>query len=154
MVFSPQENVGLEFSAWISLKLPPLFKIFFFAMKQVSYAKHVSESLGADIHPDISWTSSLNTPPPLASTLILSMQIIQLVVLEYTVLCMCDFLRLVCLLNFLAKPNESPCPASVPADKNVLVSTLSSPSIQQTLRETTNVPECLVSGSAACASLW
>ncbi|XP_039637149.1 breast cancer type 2 susceptibility protein isoform X2 [Perca fluviatilis] len=36
----------------------------------VSYAKHVSESLGAHIHSDMSWTSSLNTPPP--STLILS----------------------------------------------------------------------------------
>ncbi|XP_028429064.1 breast cancer type 2 susceptibility protein isoform X1 [Perca flavescens] len=36
----------------------------------VSYAKHVSESLGAQIHSDMSWTSSLNTPPP--STLILS----------------------------------------------------------------------------------
>uniref|UniRef100_A0A8D3EDB8 Uncharacterized protein n=1 Tax=Scophthalmus maximus TaxID=52904 RepID=A0A8D3EDB8_SCOMX len=31
----------------------------------VSYAKQISESLGAQIHPDISWTSSLNTPPAL-----------------------------------------------------------------------------------------
>ncbi|KAF3693199.1 Breast cancer type 2 susceptibility protein Fanconi anemia group D1 protein [Channa argus] len=38
----------------------------------VSYAKHISESLGAQIHPDISWTSSLNTPPAVPSTLILS----------------------------------------------------------------------------------
>ncbi|KAM9852862.1 breast cancer type 2 susceptibility protein [Aulostomus maculatus] len=37
----------------------------------ISYTKHISESLGAQ-HLDISWTSSLNTPPPLASTLILS----------------------------------------------------------------------------------
>ncbi|XP_034722037.1 breast cancer type 2 susceptibility protein [Etheostoma cragini] len=36
----------------------------------VSYGKRVSESLGAQIHCDMSWTSSLNTPPP--STLILS----------------------------------------------------------------------------------
>ncbi|XP_056906119.1 breast cancer type 2 susceptibility protein [Takifugu flavidus] len=34
-----------------------------------SHVKRISESLGAEIHPDISWTSSLNTPPP--STLIL-----------------------------------------------------------------------------------
>uniref|UniRef100_A0A8C7WVW6 Breast cancer type 2 susceptibility protein n=1 Tax=Oryzias sinensis TaxID=183150 RepID=A0A8C7WVW6_9TELE len=37
-----------------------------------SYAKHISESLGAQINPDISWTSSLNTPPAVPSTLILS----------------------------------------------------------------------------------
>uniref|UniRef100_A0A8C6PCV6 Breast cancer 2, early onset n=1 Tax=Nothobranchius furzeri TaxID=105023 RepID=A0A8C6PCV6_NOTFU len=37
----------------------------------ISYAKHISESLGAQINPDISWTSSLNTPPAVASTLIL-----------------------------------------------------------------------------------
>ncbi|XP_070762067.1 breast cancer type 2 susceptibility protein [Enoplosus armatus] len=55
-----------------------------------SYAKHVSESLGAQIHPDMSWTSSLNTPPVVPSTLILS------------------------------KTDESPCPVSVSAEKNVL----------------------------------
>ncbi|XP_061733286.1 breast cancer type 2 susceptibility protein isoform X2 [Nerophis ophidion] len=38
----------------------------------LSYAQHIPESLSAIIHPDISWTSSLNTPPALASTLILS----------------------------------------------------------------------------------
>ncbi|XP_041797388.1 breast cancer type 2 susceptibility protein [Chelmon rostratus] len=53
-----------------------------------SYAKHISESLGAQIHHDMSWTSSLNTPP--ASTLILT------------------------------KPDESPCPVSVSADKNTV----------------------------------
>ncbi|XP_061682566.1 breast cancer type 2 susceptibility protein [Syngnathoides biaculeatus] len=37
----------------------------------VSYAQRISESLGADINPDISWTSSLNTPP-LPSTFIFS----------------------------------------------------------------------------------
>ncbi|XP_051933627.1 uncharacterized protein LOC127608546 [Hippocampus zosterae] len=37
-----------------------------------NYAQRISESLGADIHPDISWTSSLNTPPALPSTLIIS----------------------------------------------------------------------------------
>uniref|UniRef100_A0A672JEJ5 BRCA2 DNA repair associated n=1 Tax=Salarias fasciatus TaxID=181472 RepID=A0A672JEJ5_SALFA len=36
-----------------------------------SYAKHISESLGAQINPDFSWTSSLNTPPAVPSTLIL-----------------------------------------------------------------------------------
>ncbi|XP_073341507.1 uncharacterized protein [Pagrus major] len=56
----------------------------------VSYAKHISESLGAQIHPDISWTSSLNTPPAIPSTLILT------------------------------KPDESPCPLSASADKNVV----------------------------------
>ncbi|KAM9318754.1 breast cancer type 2 susceptibility protein [Pholidichthys leucotaenia] len=39
--------------------------------KNVSYAKYISESLGAQINPDISWTSSLNTPPAVPSTLIL-----------------------------------------------------------------------------------
>uniref|UniRef100_A0A3Q3FAJ5 BRCA2 DNA repair associated n=1 Tax=Kryptolebias marmoratus TaxID=37003 RepID=A0A3Q3FAJ5_KRYMA len=37
----------------------------------INYAKHISESLGAQINPDISWTSSLNTPPAVPSTLIL-----------------------------------------------------------------------------------
>lgn len=45
--------------------------MFLFLMIQMSYAKHISESLGAQINPDISWTSSLNTPPPVPSTLIL-----------------------------------------------------------------------------------
>ncbi|XP_051253121.1 breast cancer type 2 susceptibility protein isoform X2 [Dicentrarchus labrax] len=56
----------------------------------VSYAKNISESLGAQIHHDMSWTSSLNTPPAIPSTLILT------------------------------KPDESPIPASVSADKNVV----------------------------------
>ncbi|KAM3615946.1 uncharacterized protein V6R79_010079 [Siganus canaliculatus] len=37
----------------------------------LSRAKEISESLGAQIHHDLSWTSSLNTPP-VASTLILT----------------------------------------------------------------------------------
>ncbi|XP_037534210.1 breast cancer type 2 susceptibility protein [Nematolebias whitei] len=53
-----------------------------------NYVKHISESLGAQINPDISWTSSLNTPPAVPSTLILS------------------------------KPDESPCPLSVTADRH------------------------------------
>ncbi|KAF0030037.1 hypothetical protein F2P81_016768 [Scophthalmus maximus] len=57
----------------------------------VSYAKQISESLGAQIHPDISWTSSLNTPPAVPSTLILS------------------------------KTDESPCPMSVSEDKTVVI---------------------------------
>ncbi|XP_015241885.1 PREDICTED: breast cancer type 2 susceptibility protein isoform X2 [Cyprinodon variegatus] len=56
-----------------------------------SYVKHISESLGAQINPDISWTSSFNTPPAMPSTLILS------------------------------KTEESPCPASVTADRNVVL---------------------------------
>ncbi|XP_043975075.1 breast cancer type 2 susceptibility protein isoform X2 [Gambusia affinis] len=55
-----------------------------------SYANHISESLGAQINPDISWTSSFNTPPALPSTLILS------------------------------KTDESPCPVSVTADRKVV----------------------------------
>ncbi|XP_069017435.1 breast cancer type 2 susceptibility protein [Embiotoca jacksoni] len=55
-----------------------------------TYAKQISESLGAQINPDISWTSSLNTPPAVPSTLILS------------------------------KSDESPCPVSVSADKKVV----------------------------------
>ncbi|MEQ2282424.1 hypothetical protein AMECASPLE_000570 [Ameca splendens] len=54
------------------------------------YDKHISESLGAQINPDISWTSSLNTPPALPSTLILS------------------------------KNDESPCPVSVTGDRNIV----------------------------------
>ncbi|XP_033486911.2 breast cancer type 2 susceptibility protein [Epinephelus lanceolatus] len=57
----------------------------------VSHAKHISESLGAQIHPDMSWTSSLNTPPAVPSTLILS------------------------------KTDESPCPVRVSPDKNVVI---------------------------------
>ncbi|XP_034404003.1 breast cancer type 2 susceptibility protein isoform X1 [Cyclopterus lumpus] len=55
-----------------------------------SYDKKISESLGAQLHPDMSWTSSLNTPPAVPSTLILS------------------------------KSDESPCPVSLSADKNVV----------------------------------
>nr|XP_046245556.1 breast cancer type 2 susceptibility protein isoform X2 [Scatophagus argus] len=70
----------------------------------VSYAKHISESLGAQIHPDISWTSSLNTPPAIPSTLILT------------------------------KPDESPCPASLPADKNVVFVRKLFPSLSNAFR--------------------
>ncbi|KAL6115874.1 brca2 [Pungitius sinensis] len=38
----------------------------------VTYDKRISESLGVQLHPDISWTSSLNTPTAIPSTLILS----------------------------------------------------------------------------------
>ncbi|XP_008274869.1 breast cancer type 2 susceptibility protein homolog [Stegastes partitus] len=55
-----------------------------------SYAKHISESLGAQINPDISWTSSFNTPPAVPSTLILS------------------------------KADESSCPVSVSTDNTVI----------------------------------
>uniref|UniRef100_A0A3Q4IA78 BRCA2 DNA repair associated n=1 Tax=Neolamprologus brichardi TaxID=32507 RepID=A0A3Q4IA78_NEOBR len=47
------------------------------------YAKHISESLGAQINPDISWTSSLNTPPPVPSTLILCKPIADSVLSSY-----------------------------------------------------------------------
>ncbi|XP_068571096.1 breast cancer type 2 susceptibility protein [Cebidichthys violaceus] len=56
----------------------------------VSYDKQICESLGVQLHPDMSWTSSLNTPPAVPSTLILS------------------------------KGDESPCPVSVSADRNVV----------------------------------
>ncbi|XP_070827360.1 breast cancer type 2 susceptibility protein [Chaetodon trifascialis] len=56
----------------------------------VSYAQHISESLGAQIHHDMSWTSSLNTPPVIPSTLILT------------------------------KPDESPCPVSLSADRTAV----------------------------------
>ncbi|XP_061638210.1 uncharacterized protein LOC133482262 isoform X2 [Phyllopteryx taeniolatus] len=58
---------------------------------KASYAQHISESLGANIHPDISWTSSLNTPPALPSTLILS------------------------------KTDESPCPVTFSVGKSVVL---------------------------------
>ncbi|KAM4627618.1 breast cancer type 2 susceptibility protein [Polymixia lowei] len=39
-------------------------------------ALHISESLGAQINPDLTWTSSLNTPPAVPSTLILFAELI------------------------------------------------------------------------------
>ncbi|XP_030007764.1 breast cancer type 2 susceptibility protein [Sphaeramia orbicularis] len=39
---------------------------------QTVFAKRITESLGAQMNHDISWTSSLNTPPALPSTLILT----------------------------------------------------------------------------------
>ncbi|PWA28040.1 hypothetical protein CCH79_00012146, partial [Gambusia affinis] len=63
-----------------------------------SYANHISESLGAQINPDISWTSSFNTPPALPSTLIL-----------------CELLK-----QLATKTDESPCPVSVTADRKVV----------------------------------
>ncbi|KAK5868878.1 hypothetical protein PBY51_009854 [Eleginops maclovinus] len=56
----------------------------------VSYSKHISESLGVQINQDISWTSSLNTPPAVPSTLILT------------------------------TADESPCPVGVSAEKDVV----------------------------------
>uniref|UniRef100_A0A3B5AWI9 Tower domain-containing protein n=1 Tax=Stegastes partitus TaxID=144197 RepID=A0A3B5AWI9_9TELE len=53
---------------------PVYFFYLFFLLIQASYAKHISESLGAQINPDISWTSSFNTPPAVPSTLILCKQ--------------------------------------------------------------------------------
>ncbi|KAM4566244.1 breast cancer type 2 susceptibility protein [Odontesthes bonariensis] len=77
----------------------------------VSYAKHISESLGAQINPDISWTSSLNTPPAVPSTLILS------------------------------KTDESPCPVSVTADRNVVFVRKLFPSVSEA--STVGVPKNL-----------
>ncbi|KAK5929612.1 hypothetical protein CgunFtcFv8_010831 [Champsocephalus gunnari] len=57
---------------------------------QVSYSKHISEGLSVQIHPDILWTSSLNTPPAEPSTLILT------------------------------KADESPCPVGVSAEQDVV----------------------------------
>ncbi|XP_061136842.1 breast cancer type 2 susceptibility protein isoform X2 [Syngnathus typhle] len=68
----PRSNDGIAHSRipdWLDLIHTPQASL-------ASYARHISESLGADLHPDISWTSSLNTPSPLPlplpSTLILS----------------------------------------------------------------------------------
>ncbi|XP_028275921.1 breast cancer type 2 susceptibility protein [Parambassis ranga] len=56
-----------------------------------SYAQQISESLGAQVDSDISWTSSFNTPPPpLPSTLILS------------------------------KTDASPCPDSLTTEKDIV----------------------------------
>ncbi|XP_040043049.2 breast cancer type 2 susceptibility protein isoform X1 [Gasterosteus aculeatus] len=57
----------------------------------VTYDKQISESLGVQLHPDISWTSSLNTPSAVPSTLILSQN------------------------------NDSPCQVRSPEDKNVII---------------------------------
>ncbi|XP_074535553.1 breast cancer type 2 susceptibility protein isoform X2 [Halichoeres trimaculatus] len=57
----------------------------------MSYARQISESLGATLHPDITWTSSLNTPTGAPSTLILT------------------------------KQDESFCPQSLSAEKNVVL---------------------------------
>ncbi|XP_037632124.1 breast cancer type 2 susceptibility protein isoform X2 [Sebastes umbrosus] len=70
----------------------------------VSHGKHISESLAAHIHPDMSWTSSLNTPPAVPSTLILS------------------------------QTDESPCPASVSTEKNVVFVRKLFPSLSNTSR--------------------
>ncbi|XP_041849770.1 breast cancer type 2 susceptibility protein isoform X1 [Melanotaenia boesemani] len=87
----------------------------------VSYAQHISESLGAQINPDISWTSSLNTPPALPSTLILS-----------------------------KADDESPCPASVTADRNVVFVRKLFPSLskESTVMETKNKNKPAVSQGA------
>uniref|UniRef100_A0A3B5K0Y2 BRCA2 DNA repair associated n=1 Tax=Takifugu rubripes TaxID=31033 RepID=A0A3B5K0Y2_TAKRU len=58
-VLSPETERELP---WMPMQSPCL-------LPKDGHVKRISESLGAEIHPDISWTSSLNTPPP--STLIL-----------------------------------------------------------------------------------
>lgn len=103
---------------------------FLFLMIQMSYAKHISESLGAQINPDISWTSSLNTPPPVPSTLILCKPIADSLILNNWKGYM--FINFLSPFNLAAKVDESPCPVSVSADKSVVVSTQSSTNIQQT----------------------
>uniref|UniRef100_A0A671W034 BRCA2 DNA repair associated n=1 Tax=Sparus aurata TaxID=8175 RepID=A0A671W034_SPAAU len=60
-------TAGHETLPWTATQSPCLF-----GMSKEGHAKHISESLGAQIHPDISWTSSLNTPPAIPSTLILT----------------------------------------------------------------------------------
>ncbi|XP_071352641.1 breast cancer type 2 susceptibility protein isoform X2 [Trachinotus anak] len=82
---------GAKYAGGVQLQSQDSFDLLHTTPKTpVSHAKQISESLGAQIHPDISWTSSLNTPPAVPSTLILS------------------------------KADESPSPMSVPADKNVV----------------------------------
>ncbi|XP_077396969.1 breast cancer type 2 susceptibility protein isoform X2 [Festucalex cinctus] len=70
-----------------------------------SYAQHIAESLGANINPDISWTSSLNTPPALPSTLILS------------------------------EPDESPSPMTFPMDKSAVLVRKLFPSLSNNSRK-------------------
>ncbi|XP_053176160.1 breast cancer type 2 susceptibility protein [Scomber japonicus] len=77
----------------------------------VSYAKYISESLGAQIHPDISWTSSLNTPPAVPSTLILS------------------------------KTDESPCPVNLFEDQSVVFVRKLFPSLSNASRVGTVSPK-------------
>uniref|UniRef100_A0A7N6BFS6 BRCA2 DNA repair associated n=1 Tax=Anabas testudineus TaxID=64144 RepID=A0A7N6BFS6_ANATE len=63
-VLSPEPDDDRSFTneqdplPWTATQSPYLFR-----MSKEGYAKQISESLGAQIHPDISWTSSLNTPP-------------------------------------------------------------------------------------------
>ncbi|CAJ1065080.1 breast cancer type 2 susceptibility protein [Xyrichtys novacula] len=57
----------------------------------MSYSRQITESLGAQVHPDMTWTSSLNTPPGVPSTLILT------------------------------KPDESPCAESLSPEKSVVL---------------------------------
>lgn len=92
--------------------------MFFLFMTQISYDKHISESLGAQMNPDISWTSSLNTPPPVPSTLILSKP-----GLGHFKRKTGDMFDNLSPFNVAAKTDESLCPASVSADQNVVVST-------------------------------
>ncbi|XP_051842448.1 breast cancer type 2 susceptibility protein [Antechinus flavipes] len=40
-------------------------------LMKVNTPKHISESLGAEVDPDMSWTSSLATPPTLSSTVLI-----------------------------------------------------------------------------------
>uniref|UniRef100_A0A3Q3K1N5 BRCA2 DNA repair associated n=1 Tax=Monopterus albus TaxID=43700 RepID=A0A3Q3K1N5_MONAL len=68
-VVSPQTDDEQSFTIeqalpWIATQSPCWFR-----MSKDSYAKHICESLGAQIHPDVSWTSSLNTPPAVSNTI-------------------------------------------------------------------------------------
>uniref|UniRef100_A0A3B5L432 Tower domain-containing protein n=1 Tax=Xiphophorus couchianus TaxID=32473 RepID=A0A3B5L432_9TELE len=70
-IVSPDTEDDSSFTAvqemlpWMPTQSPCLFQ------PPKLYANHISESLGAQINPDISWTSSFNTPRALPSTLIL-----------------------------------------------------------------------------------
>uniref|UniRef100_A0A8C4HI88 Uncharacterized protein n=1 Tax=Dicentrarchus labrax TaxID=13489 RepID=A0A8C4HI88_DICLA len=71
-IVSPEtedEQWFTETPPWMATQSPNLFH-----NAKEGYAKNISESLGAQIHHDMSWTSSLNTPPAIPSTLILSKQ--------------------------------------------------------------------------------
>ncbi|XP_034556512.1 breast cancer type 2 susceptibility protein [Notolabrus celidotus] len=76
-----------------------------------SYARQISESLGAQFHPDMTWTSSLNTPTGAPSTLILT------------------------------KPEESPCPQSLSAERNVVLVRELFPSLSNASRVGEGSPE-------------
>lgn len=48
-----------------------VYEINYFLYFQGQTRKHISESLGAEVDPDMSWSSSLATPPTLSATVLI-----------------------------------------------------------------------------------